>query len=148
MRVHDYRAERSRSSLRRQRPGLRVPSGIGERPGRGTATRTALHATHPGAQEQSGYDLRGRQLSPCNWPDAGVTWATLLDAAAFPTPDVLDAAINPDNSSILYIGVRRQGVFKSYDTAENWETVPAFTVELCTAQNSIWIRALARDAAP
>jgi hypothetical protein len=39
---------------------------------------------------------------------------------------VLDAVIDPGDSSILYIGVRQQGVFKSYDSGQNWHAVLPF----------------------
>ena len=60
--------------------------------------------------------------------DGGATWLQLLEGSTVPIPDVLDAAIDPDDSSILYVGVRQQGVFKSYDSGQNWEAVLPFSV--------------------
>jgi photosystem II stability/assembly factor-like uncharacterized protein len=58
--------------------------------------------------------------------DAGGTWMALLDPLAFPVPDVLEAAMDPADSSVLYIGVRGQGVFKTSDAGSNWQTVLPF----------------------
>lgn len=59
-------------------------------------------------------------------PDGGASWNQLLDPATFPAPDTLDAIMDPDDSSILYIGVRGQGVFKTFDSGQNWQTVLPF----------------------
>ena len=60
--------------------------------------------------------------------NGGTSWSQLLDHAIFPfrtrdtlTPDALDAIMDPDDSSILYIGVRGEGVFKTFDSGQNWQ---------------------------
>jgi hypothetical protein len=49
--------------------------------------------------------------------DGGASWTTLRGA------DVTDAAMDPDDSSIIYIGERGVGVRKSYTSGLTWTTV-------------------------
>jgi photosystem II stability/assembly factor-like uncharacterized protein len=60
--------------------------------------------------------------------DGGASWNQLLDPAAFASVDTLDAIMDPDDSSILYIGVRGQGVFKTFDSGQHWRLVLPFAV--------------------
>jgi len=50
-------------------------------------------------------------------PDGGATWRELRN------DDCLDAAMDPQDSSILYVGVRQQGVFKSYTAGAFWDEI-------------------------
>ena len=69
--------------------------------------------------------------------DSGGTWTQLLDPGLFSIPDVLDAVMDPDDSTVLYMGVRRQGVFKSSDSGQSWTLVLPFSDALSQANEMI-----------
>lgn len=73
-------------------------------------------------------------------PDGGDNWNQLLDLATFPDPDTLDAIMDPDDSSILYIGVRGQGVFKTFDSGQNWQIVLPFSAAVVAEDDLQMIR--------
>ena len=54
------------------------------------------------------------------WKQAGTigTWTQLR------SDDCLDAELDPDDSSIIYVGVRGLGVFKSFTSGSDWSATP------------------------
>ncbi len=50
--------------------------------------------------------------------NSGSTWTALIKGS-----DVLDIAIDPSNSSVMYAGLRRAGVYKTTNDGVNWNLV-------------------------
>ena len=57
------------------------------------------------------------------------TWTNL-----FPD-DCLDVALDPDDSSIIYLGVRNRGIFKSFTSGADWTTDPILDFIAANANN-------------
>ncbi|MDQ3014215.1 MAG: hypothetical protein M3X11_26350, partial [Acidobacteriota bacterium] len=55
------------------------------------------------------------------------TWSNL-----FPK-DCLDLALDPDDSSIMYLGVREQGIYKSFTSGSTWTNVPILDFDAAVA---------------
>lgn len=51
------------------------------------------------------------------------SWTNIFLADIFPT-DCLDVALDPDEASIIYLGVRNQGIFKSFTSGADWSPAP------------------------
>jgi photosystem II stability/assembly factor-like uncharacterized protein len=56
--------------------------------------------------------------------NSGSTWTSLIKVGAV---DVLDIAVDPSNSSIMYAGIRRAGVLKTTDGGASWNLIKAWT---------------------
>lgn len=77
----------------------------------GVARRILVHPSDPDTVFVAGENgFRGS-------PDGGANWTTLLSG------DALDAAIDPEDSSVLFVGIRRDGLHKSYTAGAAWRKV-------------------------
>ncbi len=58
--------------------------------------------------------------------DAGETWiekSYISETKKISNVNILDIAIDPKDSKIAYLGTRGNGLYKSYNSAENWQKV-------------------------
>jgi hypothetical protein len=81
--------------------------------GMGVVHRLVVHPANP--------DVVLAASSTGLWLQSGVigSWTNL-----FPEKDCLDVALDPDDSSIVYLGVRGLGLFKSFTSGATWPAAP------------------------
>jgi hypothetical protein len=88
-----------------------------EDPAMGVVHRLVVHPHNPDvvfAATSEGFWVRSV---------AGGAWTLLFD------DDCLDVAMDPDDPSILYLGVRNRGLFKSFTSGATWSIAPILDVD-------------------
>jgi hypothetical protein len=83
--------------------------------GMGVVHRLAVHANNP--------DVLFAATSEGLWVRSFDVWTRLFDG------DCLDVALDPDDSSIIYLGVRGVGLFKSFTSGATWPAAPILALD-------------------
>lgn len=52
--------------------------------------------------------------------DSGETWIAISNGLEETTKNILDVAVHPSNSNVVYIGTLNSGIYKTFDGGESW----------------------------